>query len=92
MPAVRVVITVFAAGLALAAPAHADEQFGVDLSGTGIYPSDYATLEAWGESACGMSDAEALRQLPRDMGEKGITLTPQQAEMVWWSTKLNLCP
>lgn len=88
---------VLVAGFLCAAPAGADgEQFRTDLSGTGIPPESYLTLEMWANTACdlqpqlGLSDAEVVRRLPGDVADK-VTLSPQQAQMVWWSAKLNLC-
>lgn len=84
-------------GVLFAAPSWADgEQFRVDLSGTGIPPSAYPTLEMWANTACGLqpqlglSDAEVVKRLPSDVDDK-VMLSPQQAQMVWWSAKLNLC-
>lgn len=54
---------VLVAGLLCAAPAGADgEQFRTDLSGTGIPPESYLTLEMWANTACDLQPQLGLSE------------------------------
>lgn len=86
-----------AAIVSLAAPANADDEaFNRDLTAAEIPANGHLTLQMWADAVCQMaarfnlSDAYVLRYLPGDVASH-VTLTPQQAAIVWASAKRNIC-
>lgn len=80
-----------------AAPVAADAQdFTADLTEAGIPESAHTRLAFWGGMACqlavkmGTTDVQAVNSAIKENADN-VTLSREQATVVWQSAKANLC-